>query len=74
MGAYGDGRSQLQIFNVNDPCCFDGNHHKAYEPIVKETLASLGNGEFGVLHDNSVSGHVISDEALKVISRDLEVK
>lgn len=74
MGAYGDGRSQLQIFNVNDPCCFDGNRHKAYEPIVRETLASLGNGEFGVLHDKSVSGHVISDEALKVISRDLEVK
>lgn len=43
-----EGRSQLQVFNRNDPCCFAGTGALSYADGISERAQSLG-GQFGVL-------------------------
>lgn len=72
MGASGEGRSQIQILNKYDPCCFAGVGYKTYEHVVSERVKSLGPGSFSVFSDDSHKEHKISDVALKVILKDIE--
>lgn len=71
MGAYGDSRSQLQIINQFDTCCFYGLHFQTYEQIVADRIRSLGQGEFAVYLDDSHKGHQISKPVLEFVLADL---
>lgn len=72
MGSYGEGRSQLQIFNEYDPCCFSGTGFMTYKNEVKNTVAKLGEGKFDVFLDSNNKKHSVSDESLQTIMHDIE--
>ena len=67
MSAYGDGRTHVQIFNKNDPCCYSGNGYETYELIIKDKMLQLGKGNFQILVDDTHDEHKISDYILKLI-------
>ncbi|HUW20032.1 MAG TPA: hypothetical protein VMW16_12090 [Sedimentisphaerales bacterium] len=67
MGAYGEGRRQVQILNKYDSCCFAGIKYRTYEEAVKEVVRSLGKGKFEIFLDETHKEHKISEEALKVV-------
>ncbi|HEX5709558.1 MAG TPA: choice-of-anchor Q domain-containing protein [Pyrinomonadaceae bacterium] len=64
LGAQGAGRVQMQVYNQFDSCCFAGVRYKTYEPTVKQVLAEIGAGAFGVLLDASHREHTISPPVL----------
>ena len=57
LGAYGDGRQHVQIFNKNDSCCFSGNGHETYEFVIKDKISQLGKGDFQVFIDDTHNEH-----------------
>ena len=67
LGAYGDGRQHIQIFNKNDPCCFSGNGYETYEFVIKDKMSQLGKGTFQILIDDTHNDHKISDHTLKLV-------
>jgi len=67
LGAYGDGRQHIQIFNKNDPCCFSGNGYETYEFVIKDKMLQLGEGNFQILIDDTHNEHKISVYTLKLI-------
>jgi len=67
LGAYGDGRQHVQIFNKNDPCCFSGNGYETYEFVIKDKMLQLGEGNFQILIDDTHNEHKISVYTLKLI-------
>ncbi len=68
LGAQGQGRAQLQVFNQFDSCCFSGVRYKTYEPAVRQVLAEVGAGAFGALLDSSHREHTISPPVLTASS------
>lgn len=71
LGAYGEGRKQLQILNKYDPCCYAGIRYRTYEDAVKEKVRLLGAGHFEVYLDETNREHKISGTALDVIVADM---
>jgi len=67
LGAYGDGRQHIQIFNKNDPCCFSGNGYETYEFVIKDKMLQLGEGNFQIFIDDTHNEHKISVYTLKLI-------
>ncbi len=81
MGAFGSGRSQLQVLNRHDDCCFGERQHnsneagatfesavRAYETRVRQALKKLGAGSFRVAIDDTATRHMISGRVIdKVI-------
>jgi hypothetical protein len=74
MGAYGEGRQQLQILNQYDSCCFGGTGYTTYIDLIKATIEKLGKGEFDVFLDSSHKEHKISELALDTIFKDLRLE
>ncbi len=72
LGSAGENRSQMQVLNKYDSCCFAGITYQTYESIVHERSATLSNGTFTVLLDDTHRGHMISDYALEQIAQDME--
>jgi len=72
LGAYGEDRRQLQIFNRFDRCCFRNVLARLYEPAVKARVAALGVGRFDVLIDETHADHKISRFARNAILKDLD--
>jgi len=71
MGAYGDNRKQIQILNLNDPCCFNGNGYQCYLQVVKDRMKTLKRGSFDLFSDPKNKTHSISKESLDIISKDI---
>ena len=67
LGAYGDDRKHIQIFNKNDPCCFSGNGHETYEFVVQDKILQLGKGNFQIFIDDTHNEHKISNIVLEYI-------
>ena len=67
LGAYGDGRQHIQIFNKNDPCCFSGSGYETYEFVIKDKMSQLGKGTFQIFIDDTHNEHKISDHTLKLV-------
>ena len=80
LGAYGEGRKQIQVLNRRDDCCFGENQHdrrltgmpfepsvREYESLVKKSLAKLGPGSFRVVIDEKATRHQISENALSSV-------
>lgn len=78
MGSLGEGRSQLQVLNANDSCCFAVAGREdlvsEYEAAVNDELHNGVYGEFSTHIDYSHSSHMISNEALDVIAEDLAAR
>lgn len=71
LGAVGDGRRQLQIFNRFDRCCYRNTLGKLYEPAVKKAVAEAGAGGFAVVIDETHADHKISEFGRETIFKDL---
>ena len=71
LGAYGNGRQHVQIFNKNDPCCFSGNGYETYEFVIDDKISQLGKGNFQVFIDDTHNEHKISDFSLEQIFKNL---
>lgn len=67
LGAFGQGRAQIQILNQYDSCCFAGIKYRTYELTMREIMRSLDKGKFDIFLDTSHKDHMISGEALKVV-------
>ena len=67
LGASGNNRSQTQIFNENDPCCFSGTAAETFDYLIQEKLQDIGTGKFEIYIDKSHKEHKISEESLKLI-------
>lgn len=74
MSGYGHDRKSTQIFNYNDPCCFQAEIYEKspYGELINNKLSDLGAGEFRVVLDRSAKTHEISDFALKTIISEIE--
>lgn len=46
--AASEGREQVQVFNLNDPCCFSGTAALGYRPALARRATALG-GQFDVV-------------------------
>ncbi len=68
LGSVPNGRSQVQILNLDDECCFQGSLYlkKPYGPMISRKLKSLNGGNFDVVIVNQ-SWHAYSPEALSII-------
>jgi hypothetical protein len=67
--AASSGRSQLQILNRYDDCCYYGTGYRSYEPVVVEAAAKIG-GRFRVFLDELPRLHSISPVAMDTILAD----
>ena len=67
LGAYGDGRQHVQIFNKNDSCCFSGNGYETYEFVVKDKMSQLAKGNFQIFIDDTHNEHKISEYVMSLI-------
>jgi len=68
LNSYGDNRIHVQIFNINDPCCFSGNISGIYDHKINERLKILDKGNF-ILHiDDTHNEHKISEYSRILIS------
>jgi hypothetical protein len=67
LGAMEEGRTQVQILNVSDPCCFSGDRYCEYEDAVRSTLASMGGGDYRGWLDETHASHLISQHALDAV-------
>ena len=74
MAASGNNRKAVQIFNVYDPCCYYGDKFDIYGNVVKNAATKINHGYFEIYLDKTIKQHEISDNALKIISSELEVK
>jgi hypothetical protein len=72
MASNGKNRSQLQILNEFDNCCFRGTGANSYKEIVKNTVSSLGEGSYNLFIDATHTKHQISSKALELIFKHLQ--
>jgi len=80
LGATGSGRSQVQVLNRHDNCCFGEAQHNAgvlgvsfesavrtYESSLKTAVGQVGSGAFRTIIDEVSPVHMISDYAINQI-------
>lgn len=71
LAADGDTRTLTQIFNRYDRCCYRNTLARLYEPAVRDSAATLGAGQFGVLIDETHADHKVSEWAVERIMEGL---
>jgi len=71
MSSVGPDRKFIQIFNMYDPCCFDGTSFTEYEDEIIETVEKFDNGYFKIYLDDTHKEHIISEHALEIIINEL---
>ena len=59
LAALPEGRQQVQILNLNDPCCFGGDVHLSYSTWLAETVPG-----WSIVIDETNTEHSISPSAL----------
>ena len=68
LGAIGSpgkpARTQVQIINYDDSCCFNGPVYQTYDELLTRRVNAIGTGEWRVYIDRSHSSHLISEKAL----------
>lgn len=68
LGSMGPGRTQIQILNEFDDCCFPMSETPKYVARVKEALSSAAaGGSFDFRIDAGQRSHTISDKVLREI-------
>ena len=71
MSSIGPDRKFIQIFNMYDPCCFDGTSFTEYEDEIIETVEKFDNGYFKIYLDDTHKEHAISEHALEIIINEI---
>lgn len=76
LGASGVGRSQLQVLNWSDPCCFGASGADlGYASQVRRRVAQIGEGDWRLWIDRPSAGqtqqHTVSPRALNEILNEL---
>ncbi|MBN42659.1 MAG: hypothetical protein CL573_04120 [Alphaproteobacteria bacterium] len=72
LGASGEDRRQLQVFNRYDRCCFNGIRSNIYKAAIQNAVhQSSAKGRFDVLLDETHADHRISQFATNAIVKDL---
>jgi pimeloyl-ACP methyl ester carboxylesterase len=66
-------RRTLQIYNLRDPCCFQGTIYRGHpwEAAVQRQVGRLGSGIFRVWIEVRNRRHSISEASLAMIDRDI---
>lgn len=64
LGAYGEGRQQIQVTNEFDACCFSGTAANSYKNIVADKVNHLAAGKFQHSLDSSHELHMISRQTI----------
>ena len=72
LASFGENRKFIQIFNENDPCCFNGDLFLSYKNIIIKNVENLGKGYFDIYLDETHNEHKISDYSLEVIINTIE--
>ena len=72
LSALEPGRTQHQILNLHDPCCFHGRGGEHYAHVVEARLQIVGEGSWKWLLDSTHRQHMISPWARKHILRQLQ--
>ena len=67
LGGYGNGRKQIMVTNLFDPCCFSGTYPDGFKAIVSSKVSVLGQGEWGYYRDSTTLLHEISANTLNTI-------
>ena len=67
LNSYGDNRIHVQIFNINDPCCFSGNISGIYDDKINQRLIKLDKGNFFLYIDDTHNEHKISEYSRNLI-------
>jgi pimeloyl-ACP methyl ester carboxylesterase len=71
MGASGEGRKQMQIFNLHDPRGENGARTWAYKEKVSRVVAQLSAGEFDVYLDPENMKHVVGTHGRQAVLDDV---
>ena len=71
LASVGDDRKFIQIFNMHDPCCFDGTVFEEYEDDIIATVKNFDNGYFEVYLDDTHREHTISEYSLEIIINEI---
>ncbi|MGY8913732.1 MAG: PhoPQ-activated protein PqaA family protein [Flavobacteriales bacterium] len=72
LGATGENRSQTQILNKYDPCCYGGDGYLQYDTFISNLVKKFENGRFQVLSDTTHTEHKISEWSLNQIWSELK--
>lgn len=60
-------RTQIQLLNVNDPCCFEGKSALSYASWIADTASKWG-GKFSVSLDEITKKHEVGAQHVETIS------
>ncbi len=71
MGSYGEGRKQLQIYNLVDPSGWGGTRVEAYSEKTRAAVRALGAGDFGVFLDPEHVEHSVGEASRLAILADM---
>ena len=71
MASTGLDRKFVQIFNMYDPCCFDGTSFQEYENEITEIVNKFDNGYFKIYSDQTHREHIISEHSLEIINNEI---
>ena len=71
MASVGTDRKFVQIFNLYDPCCFDGAHFKQYEDEIINSVGNFNDGYFKIYLDDTHKEHIISEHSLEIVINEL---
>jgi dienelactone hydrolase len=65
------GRSQIQVLNQFDPCCYNEPHYTLYESTIQEAVEALG-GHYAVYWARGEFLHRANPAAVQVILEDMQ--
>jgi len=68
-----EGRSQVQVLNQFDPCCYNEPRHTLYAPAIQKVVESLG-GNYAVHWSRGEFLHRANPTALKMILADMQFR
>jgi hypothetical protein len=71
LGASGNNRSQIQVFNEYDGCCFSGSGYKLFNNIIQGKIDNINSGHFEIYLDESQTQHIISEKSLNLFLQQL---
>jgi hypothetical protein len=58
-------RTQIQVLNLYDSCCFNGEVYKTYAEPLASRVAAIERGSWSIFIDDSHRDHLISEHVLK---------
>lgn len=67
LGGIGTNRTQIQILNVFDSCCFGGPVFATYDTFLSGLVNQIGPGQWKLVPDSSHRGHLISPFAISTV-------